>query len=90
MWVIKTNCDKIVRSNLRHRKKIAAYRAIMQCPESQRAAAKRNRSDSVFTNLVAWTVRRKAPRLLSLILQIWNAADRYVLYQRKRNAQKQG
>ena len=90
LWVIKLNCDKIVRSDLKHREKIAAYRAIMEYPESQRAAAKKNRTDSVFTNLVAATVRKKAPRRLSLILHIWSAADRFRRFLKKQAERKHG
>ena len=82
--VVITTAMKIMRSGLPYRERIEEYRLMMAYPESQRAVRKENRSESFFVNRIAASVRKKAPRRLSLILRLWDIADRALHKIRKR------
>lgn len=75
MLVIKATSMKILSAPLSHREKLEEYRIMMRFPESQAAARCSIRQSSGFTRKIAFAVRRKSPRLLSLTMQLWKIAD---------------
>lgn len=76
LLVTKAACMKIANAGIGRRERLAEYRVIVSFPEARAAAAYEERPGSRFTRWIAYAVRRRSPRLLNLVMQLWKCADR--------------